>query len=401
VLVAITIISLAATACASGDDGGADAAATSTTEAAPDVAPLPDDVVGYSSDQYGDGKNWLCHPDDADENVCDRDLTATVVALDGTTEIEEHAQAEDPAIDCFYVYPTISADPGLNSDLEPHESQEIRTVVNQVARLSSVCEVYAPVYRQMTVGSLLQRFGGDSDQAAMDAARDTTYGDVRDAFRHYMANDNDGRGVILVGHSQGAGLLTELITQEIDGNDAYTDRLVSAFLLGTSLPAGEDDEPGTTAAFESIPLCEAVDQIGCVVTYASYPASEPPADDALFGATQDPPGVAACTNPAALGGGSATLTPYFTSAEGSALAPGATVDTPWVSVSGALTAECVLRNGRLVLEVTLLDDPTDVRDRELRGGLPANWGLHLADANLAMGDLEALAASQAAAYTAR
>jgi hypothetical protein len=53
-----------------------------------------------------------------------------------------------------------------------------------------------------------------------------------------------------------------------------------------------------------------------------------------------------------------------------------------------------MRGDRHVLEVTLLGDPTDERDRLLGGGLPATWGLHLADANLAMGNLEALAAAQ-------
>jgi len=46
--------------------------------------------------------------------------------------------------------------------------------------------------------------------------RGTPYDDVRDAWHHYLEHDNQGRGVVLVGHSQGSFILAELIRQEID-----------------------------------------------------------------------------------------------------------------------------------------------------------------------------------------
>ncbi|MDZ7731844.1 MAG: DUF3089 domain-containing protein [Acidimicrobiia bacterium] len=280
--------------------------------------------------------------------------------------------ADDPPIDCFYVYPTVSSDPGVTSDLEAQEGDEIRAVVNQAARLSSVCEVYAPVYRQMTLASLLQRIGGaddeDADGDAMAAARATTYGDVLDAWNHYLANHNDGRGVILVGHSQGSGLLTQLVAEEIDGEPALRDRLVSAWLLGSTVPVPEGEDVG--GAFEEIPACRSPDQIGCVVAYASFPASDPPGDDAIFGRTADEDTVAICTNPGALDGGTAELTPYFTAEQGAALAPDLDITTPWVSVRGVINGECVTHGDHHVLELTVGGDPTNTRDQELRGGLP-------------------------------
>ena len=59
------------------------------------------------------------------------------------------------------------------------------------------------------------------------------YDDVRDAWRHYLEHDNRGRGVVLIGHSQGSFILTELIRQEIDGKPVQS-RLVSALLLGAT-----------------------------------------------------------------------------------------------------------------------------------------------------------------------
>ena len=364
---------------------------------------LPAEYHDYFSEQYSGGQNWLCHPDTVPENYCERDLDSTLVTSDGTTELEPHVRAEAPAIDCFYIYPTISNDPGLNSDLEPSVENEVRALVNQTARLDSVCKVYAPVYRQLTVGSLLQRMGdGEVDDDAMESADATAYGDVVDAWKHYIANDNGGRGVILVGHSQGAGMLTELIKNEIDDEPALRDRMVAAHLLGTSLPVPEGDDVG--GAFQNIPLCHADTETGCVVTYASYPASLPPDETSIFGIIDDPEYdgmVAGCTNPAALAGGSGVLLPYFTTAETTeALAGLPPVETDWVGLRDAMTAECVVRGDHTVLEVTVNGDPTDIRDQNLSGGLPVqSWGLHLADVNLAMGNLVALASSQAAAYT--
>jgi hypothetical protein len=388
-----------------GEDDPAGPDATAGPDAAAEGDPgaaLPAGYEGYVSDQYAGGRHWLCHPDDADENVCDRDLTATTVAADLSTAVEEHAAAPEPAIDCFYVYPTISNDPGLNADLDPADGEEIRALVNQAARLSSVCEVYAPVYRQLTIGSLLRRMSGEEiDEAEGEAAYETAYGDVLDAWKHYVANHNQGRGVLLIGHSQGAGMLTRLVAEEIDGVAALQERLVAAYLLGTDLAVPEGEDVG--GAFDEIPLCRDADQTGCVVAYASFPASLPPGEDSLFGKVDDPdaaPGtVSACTNPGALSGGPAPLVPYFTAEESTqALQDLPAVDTPWVSLRDSLTGECVVRDGHHVLEVTVNGDPTDTRDRNLSGGLPANWGLHLADVNLAMGNLVALAERQAAAH---
>jgi hypothetical protein len=99
------------------------------------------------------------------------------------------------------------------------------------------------------------------------------YDDVRDAWRYYLEHDNRGRGVVLIGHSQGSFILAELIRQEIDGKPIQS-RLVSAMLLGAtmSVPVGKD----VGGSFKQIPLCHKPGQVGCVVTYVSFRASSPP-----------------------------------------------------------------------------------------------------------------------------
>jgi hypothetical protein len=308
--------------------------------------------------------------------------------------VERHQRATDPKIDCFYVYPTISADKAVNSDLEAG-GEEKSAVLNQAARLSSHCRVFAPVYRQVTLGALFGSETGDRVQAMQ-----TAYADVLDAWRHYLANDNEGRGVVLVGHSQGSGHLNRLLREEIEPNADQHALLVSALLLGSAVrvPPGAD----VGGDFTSTPLCRSEDQTGCVITYASFRSTSPPPPNSFFGRPRGGEGEAGCTNPAALSGGAAELDAYFPAGDWVFADPGVAasraITTPFVKVPGLLRGECVKRDGFSYLEVTVLADPTDPRGDDIKGDLTPEWGLHLVDANVAMGDLVRIVGKQAEAY---
>jgi hypothetical protein len=400
ILVFTVAVLAAGPSCSAGEPDGSGAQpapATGPAPGPPAPAPLPEGYRDHRSEHYEEPGAWLCHPRRAPGGPCDADLTATVVHPDGSTELEPHTPAVDPPTDCFYVYPTVSGDPGYTADLEPQEGQEIRALVNQAARLSSVCRLYAPLYRQMTLQSLSARMSGSADEQAMEQAANVAYGDVVDAWKQYMAHENNGRGVILIGHSQGASWLGRLVAEELDGQPALRSRLVAAYILGgrVAVPRGAD----VGGALQHIPLCRRPDQTGCVVVYASYPATQPPGDDSIYGEVEEPGMTAGCTNPAALGGGSGRLRSYFTTTENvSNLTGGKPVMTPWVALDGFLSAACEVRNDRSVLEVSWGGDPTDTRVERLRGNLPVNWGMHQADVNLAMGNLIELARTQSAAY---
>lgn len=400
-------LALLAAAC-SGDDGGATGDATTTTASATDVA-LPDGYEDHTSDIYVDDANWLCKPG-IDDDVCGRDLGATAVAADGSTEVREHEVADDPPVDCFYVYPTTSFDEGPNSDLEPAEAEEVFTAYNQVARLTAACRVYAPVYRQITLSAI----GGGAPPAEDGTdPRAVAYADVVDAFRHYVAHESEGRGFVLIGHSQGSGHLNRLIQDEIDAEPLLRDRLVAAYLLGSSVGVPEGDVVG--GDFANVPLCETTDQTGCVVSYASFRSTVPPPENSLFGRVRgDSDLQAACVNPAAVGGGAAALQPYFLTEqpEGTLLggvegqpafadeSRNAEITTPWVTFPDLVEAECVVDGGFSYLELTVHGDPDDPRVDDIGGDLSPEWGMHLIDANVAMGDIVDLVTSQADAYAA-
>jgi hypothetical protein len=176
----------------------------------------------------------------------------------------------------------------------------------------------------------------------------------------------------------------------------------------------KDKDVGGT--FNNIPLCKSPSQIGCVITFASYRSTLPPPANTLFGRVPDAAQMAGCTNPAALGGGSGQLHAYLTKDGGTITGPSTPkpwvvpeqpIDTPWVSVPGLLTAQCKTNEHATYLEITVHGNPSDPRTDDITGDLGigpqvlANWGLHLIDANLAIGNLLDIVGQQAKAYAAR
>jgi hypothetical protein len=370
------------------------------------AALLAGDVAAQEKNDYTDQKNWLCRPDRQD--ACVVDLTTTVVAADGRLTREEwHANPQAP-IDCFYVYPTVSRDPGGNSDMVagPEENGVVRA---QLARFGSACRIHAPLYRQATLTAL--RAATIGKPMAVDRA--LGYNDVRDAWNHYLQHDNNGRGVVLIGHSQGSGVLTQLIRNEIDGKPAQS-TIVSALLLGSNVAVPKGKDVG--GAFQHLPLCRSVAQTGCVISYVSFRSTVPPPDNSRFGRVQGEGLQAACVNPAALSGGKGELHAYLSagasSITGSAAEPGpwvrgtGKIATPWVSTPGLLTAQCVSNEKGSYLEVTVNGNPGDPRTDDITGDVITNgqvnatWGLHLIDVHLAIGNLVAIVRQQAAAYQA-
>jgi len=344
---------------------------------------------------YADSKAWLCRPGRHD--ACDVDLTTTIVAANGKLTRENWKPNPNPPVDCFYVYPTVSTETTPNSDMNAGPA-ELNAVRQQFARFASKCRPFAPMYRQVTLAGLLRTMLAGKDPGAV-LDRGLQYDDVRDAWRYYLEHDNSGRGFVLIGHSQGSYILARLIREEIDGKPIQS-RLVSAILPGTTIavPRGKD----VGGAFQHVPVCRGAGEAGCVIIYASFRSNIPPPENTLFGKVDGAEMTAACTNPAALSGGSGELHAYL-SVNGSTIiptispkpwvSPDIPILTPYVSVPGLLTAECKTNANATYLEVTLHADPSGRRTSEITGDVGANgqvqaqWGLHLIDINLAMGNL--------------
>jgi hypothetical protein len=360
-----------------------------------------------AKNDYAKPETWLCRPDKAANNYCNVDLSTTVVKADGSETTEAYKADPKAAIDCFYVYPTVSNDPGVISGMTP-TSAEINVVKAQFARLGAKCRLYAPMYRQFTLTALRAAQSGHP----MPGGRPTTgYDDVVDAWNYYLAHDNKGRGVVLVGHSQGSGVLTQLISKEIDGKPVEK-KVVSAILMGTRLPV---DKGKDTGLFKDFPLCKSPSQTQCAVAYSSFRDTIPPPANSLFGKAPSDSQFAACVNPAAVGGGKADLHAYLSNGAQIVNSGAQTAwvkgkpnpPTPFVSTPGLLTGECVQKNGFSYLEVHVNAVPGGPRTETIAGDVVQNgqvnaaWGLHLIDANLEMGNIADLVGQESKAYLAK
>jgi Protein of unknown function (DUF3089) len=360
--------------------------------------------AGVAAD-YANPANWLCRPGHND--TCEKNLDSTVVSATGTLTVEPFKAATDAPIDCFYVYPTVSNDTTPNSDLLPGP-EEFAVVQSQFARMASQCRLFAPMYRQVTLTALRASLSGMSTGPAPD--RVIGYTDVAAAWKYYLDNDNKGRGVVLVSHSQGSSVLTQLIKEKLDTTPDK--RFLGALLIGTNIAVPKDAVVGGT--FKTVPLCKTAAELGCVVTYASFRATAPPNEMALFARSMDPTMVAGCTNPAALGGGPGELHSYLTASgmvSSSAVTPDwvkppQPVTTPYVSVPGLLTAECKPGTSGSYLAITINADPADPRTDEIigdvitNGVVQAGWGLHVVDMHLAMGNLVDIVKAKSEAFRA-
>jgi hypothetical protein len=348
---------------------------------------------------------WLCRPGLAD-NPCVTSLRTGIFSPTGKLERVFTPQGpSDPRVDCFYIYPTVSAEPSTLSDLkiEPAETAVARY---QVAYYQHACRMYAPMYHQVTLA------GAANASSITPAEMAEQYASVLDAWNYYLANYNDGRPFVLIGHSQGAFVLRELISHQIDPNAALRRRMLSAILFGGGVVVNAGSLLG--GDFQHIPGCTSAVELGCVVSYSSFPG--PPTTGDVFGAsTWNPvdapeplrPGQAIlCTNPAALGGGSALLDsvfpyPFPLSAgmpEPPAERPGSKSATPWFEYRSSDRARCVTTTGGTVLEVTAVggaEEPIST------GALAPLWGLHPLDVNLALGDIVSLVESETKAYLAK
>ena len=351
-----------------------------------------------AKNDYSKAENWLCRP--GGQDACAVDLTTTVISEDGRLTPEKFTAHPNPPIDCFYVYPTVSLDTGGNSDMTagPEERNVIRS---QFARFASQCRPFAPLYRQFTLTALRANTAGKP----MAADRTLGYNDVLEAWTHYLKTDNNGRGVVLIGHSQGSGVLSQLIRNEIDGKPIQS-RIISAMLLGTNVAVPKGKDVGGT--FKHLPLCRSAQQTGCVVTYVSFRSTIPPPENSRFGRVQDAGMEAGCTNPAALGGGRGELKAYLSTGNGVQwVTPAETINTPFVSVPRLLRAECVSNEKGSYLEITVLGDSHDPRADDIPGDVMTNgkpnpsWGLHLIDVSAAMGNLVDIVAAQSKAYLAK
>ncbi len=356
---------------------------------------------------------WGCRPGMA-RNPCDSDGETTVLRSTQSQprvvdRVEPAPAPTTPPIDCFYIYGSVTAATGSNAPR--HTERNVDDALRWSAgRLGRHCRVFAPIYRQLPA---IPQIGLEMAMRRTYASRaqNIAFSDVLGAWRDYLANDNHGRGILIVGHSQGSAMLMRLMEREVDRNATMRDRLVGAWLIGANVAVKQGQRLGGSFAY--LPTCSQPGEYGCIVAYSAF--ATPPGGTAMFGrlgplnqifgGPYRQPYVPACTNPAELAGDGNVLRPVLRGTP-----PGgkegetdrkfwnnrrATASTAWVIPADRFTARCRVTPTTASLLVSR------GASTQLPQAVPwADWGLHVRELVLTMGNLERIAELQSAAWLA-
>lgn len=171
----------------------------------------------------------------------------------------ETAAKGDAAI--FFVHPTsYYSKSSWNAPLDDRDANYRATLFMQgmASAFGDAGEVWAPRYRQATLGAFLAE-----DRVTAGKAIDAAYRDVEQAFDAFLASIPKNKPIILAGHSQGALHLTTLLKNRIAGTP-LAKRIVAAYVIGW--PISRD----TDLAALGLPACETPEQKGCILSWASF-----------------------------------------------------------------------------------------------------------------------------------
>lgn len=160
----------------------------------------------------------------------------------------------------FFIHPTsyLSRD-NWNAPIGDEEAERIARIYvrGMASPFNAAEEIWAPRYRQATMGSFLT--DAPEGQQAIDAA----YADVLDAYRFFIETVDKDMPIVLAGHSQGSLHLLRLLREEVNGSPV-AGRLAAAYVIGWPVSV-EHDLPALGLA-----ACATPAQTRCIMSWSSF-----------------------------------------------------------------------------------------------------------------------------------
>jgi len=208
----------------------------------------------HAPPDYSDLKYWAASPHKADAS----DLVPAFLK----------DEKREMLADVFFIYPTIydndadtaSWNAWLNDEKVNTETDNT-TILLQASVFNGSCRIFSPRYRQANM-EVFYKMGTSRATEAFDLA----YNDVKTAFQYYLKNENNGRPIVIAGHSQGALHAIRLLQEFFDGTPLQK-QLVCAYIPGYRIKNGD---------FKNIPAGEKPYQTGCFLGWRSYLKGEMP-----------------------------------------------------------------------------------------------------------------------------
>ncbi|HLO46298.1 MAG TPA: DUF3089 domain-containing protein [Leadbetterella sp.] len=201
---------------------------------------------------YGENQCWAALPTMKD--MADEIPKSKLGLKDNQTEA---------IADVFFIYPTIYTFKPENQytwnasieDFELNKKIDNSTIKNQASVFNGSCKIYAPRYRQAHYSVFLT-----SDSLSAKQAMELAYADVKAAFEYYLKHYNQGRPIIIAGHSQGTLHAVRILNDFFD-NKPLQAKLISAYLIGMPINDG---------MFSKIKLAEGAGAIGGYISWNTF-----------------------------------------------------------------------------------------------------------------------------------
>ena len=207
-------------------------------------------IPDYSNLDY-----WAAHPDKWDPS------DSVPAPLRSSAQLQQE-EPRDSDVDVFFIHPTtftkkkFSNIPNANIDDDYLNAKtDYSSILLQASAFNQHARVFAPRYRQAHIGNFYSK-----DTSSKNEALAVAYTDIREAFLYSMKHYNNGRPIIIAGHSQGA-LMDMLLLREFFENKPLSKQLVAAYIVGWPL---------STNWTPTIKACEDSLQTGCACSWSTF-----------------------------------------------------------------------------------------------------------------------------------
>ena len=202
--------------------------------------PVTDSLPNYSNLYY-----WAAHPQKVDPSDS---IPASL-----------SDRSRDTLADVFFIHPTTYTRnrDGWNADINDatlNAKTDYSSILYQASVFNQHARVFAPRYRQ----GHLSAFYADSSVSV--PVFEKAYADVKQAFQHYLNTYNNGRPIVIAGHSQG-GLMAKMLLREFFDGKPLQKQLVAAYIVGW---------PVLQNYFKELPACATPQQTGCFCSWRTF-----------------------------------------------------------------------------------------------------------------------------------
>ena len=169
----------------------------------------------------------------------------------------------DTSVDVFFLHPTTLTAKELRgqiwsadiNDASLNSKTDYTTILYQASVFNRSARVFAPRYRQAHIYSFYETNNVESAKAL-----ELAYADIKTAFEYYLKNYNNGRPIIIAGHSQGTYHSGRLLKEYFENNPLQK-QLVCAYIIGLAVPKNY---------FSVLQPCTDSSSTGCFVTWRTY-----------------------------------------------------------------------------------------------------------------------------------